>query len=205
MTGYFVVNLKEMVAQIGEEKAKSLLSDFSCPLNADVENFLRIKAIEFAERGWAQTHLVFTSYRENPVLIGYFTLANKMISIPKKRNRVNSSMWSKLKNFSSFDARTRSYYISAPLIAQLGKNYTNKYDKLISGAELLRIAIDLISQIQLALGGRFIYVECEDKPKLIEFYTSAENGFCEFDTRPLDRDETDVSGEYLVQLIRYIK
>ena len=53
------------------------------------------------------------------------------------------------------------------------------------------------------LGGRFVYLECEDKPKLIDFY--AENGFCEFDRRPLDRDETDLSGDYLVQMLKYLK
>ena len=56
------------------------------------------------------------------------------------------------------------------------------------------------------LGGRFVYIECEDIPALIEFYTSKENGFCEFDKRPLDRDEVELlQGRYLVQLLKYIK
>lgn len=50
LTGYNLVNLEELVLQVGEERAKEVLSDFSCPLNADVEYFLRHKAIEFSKR-----------------------------------------------------------------------------------------------------------------------------------------------------------
>ena len=59
MTGFKIVNLKLLVEEIGEEETKTLLSNFSCPLNEDVEEFLRIKAIEFSKQGLAQTHLVF--------------------------------------------------------------------------------------------------------------------------------------------------
>ena len=65
--------------------------------------------------------------------------------------------------------------MSAPLIAQLGKNYHEGMNHLITGDELLCLACEKISRIQLDLGGRFVYVECEDKPKLIDFY--AANGF----------------------------
>ena len=64
LTGYNLVNLEELVLQVGEERAKEVLSDFSCPMNADVEYFLRHKAIEFSKQRLAQTHLVFTSYQE---------------------------------------------------------------------------------------------------------------------------------------------
>ena len=53
------------------------------------------------------------------------------------------------------------------------------------------------------LGGKFVYLECEDKPFLIEFYSR--NGFCAFDRRRLDRDETGLDGDYLIQMLKYIK
>ena len=56
-------------------ETKRFLSDFSCPLNADVEDFLKFKAIEFSRQGLAQTHLVMASYRDKPVLVGYFAMA----------------------------------------------------------------------------------------------------------------------------------
>ena len=68
---------------------------------------------------------------------------------------------------------------------------------------LLKIACDKIKAVQYDLGGRFAYVECEAKPKLIEFYKR--NGFYEFDVRELDRDETEVEGEWLVQLLKYMR
>ena len=75
----------------------------------------------------------------------------------------------------------------------------NGLDSLITGDELLQMACEKVSRIQLDLGGRFAYLECEDKPRLMEFYAS--NGFCEFDRRPLDRDETNIDGDYLVQML----
>lgn len=177
-----------------------LLSKFSCPLNADVETFLRKKAIEFARQGFSQTHLVFASYKRNPEIAGYFTLANKSIAI--SRRKLSKTLLKRINRFAAFDQATRTNYLSMPLIAQLGKNYTGGMNKLISGDELLKLACDKVKQVQLDLGGKFVYLECEDKPKLIDFYSS--NGFCEFDRRALDKDETGIDGEYLVQMLKYI-
>lgn len=60
-----------------------------------------------------------------------------------------------------------------------------------------------VNQVQYDLGGRFAYLECEEKPKLIEFYKR--NGFIEFDKRKLDADETGLDGEELVQMLRYFR
>lgn len=201
MTGYRVVNLGALIEELGEDAAKSILSDFSCPLNADVEYFLSTKAIEFAKQGWAQTHLVFASYKEKWVLVGYFSLSNKTICVPGKN--LSNTLKKRISKFAAYDSNLKSYILSAPLIAQLGKNYTNGYNKLITGDELLNEACNKISRIQFELGGRFAYLECEDKPKLTDFYSK--NGFCNFDTRKLDKDETDkLHGEYLVQMLKYI-
>lgn len=200
MTGYSLVNLVNFLDALGEERVKGFLSDFSCPMNPDVEYFLRAKAIEFSKRGFAQTHLVFASYRDKPVLVGYFSLASKYITVSGEA--LTSKLRSRIKNFATFDSRIRCYCLSAPLIAQLGKNYSNNYNELITGDELLKMACEKVSRIQMDLGGRFAYLECEDKHKLIDFYRR--NGFCEFDKRKLDKDETNLDGEYLVQLIKYM-
>lgn len=39
MTGYALVNLVNFLNELGEERTKELLSEFSCPLNQDVEFF----------------------------------------------------------------------------------------------------------------------------------------------------------------------
>jgi len=204
MTGFKSVNLLLLAREVGEENVKSILSNFSCPLNADVEYFLKNKALVFAKQGWAQTHLVFASYRNEWVLVGYFSLANKDIRITSKflKNQ-SANLKKRISKFATFDRLIDAYFLSAPLIAQIGKNYKDGYDKLITGDELLAEACDKVCRIQLDLGGRFVYLECEDKGCLIDFYTK--NGFCDFNKRALDLDETDkLHGKYLIQMLKYI-
>lgn len=204
MTGYKIVNLGMMIEELGEDSVQGILSSFSCPLNKDVEQFLHRKAVSFSRQGWAQTHLVMASYQGSPVLVGYFALANKYITIsPKVFQSRSSTLRKRINKFATYNPELKTYVLAAPLIAQLGKNYANGYHRLISGDELLSFACEKISRVQYDLGGRFAYVECEDKAALVDFYSR--NGFCEFDHRPLDADETDsLSGEYLVQLLKYI-
>lgn len=207
MTGFGIVNLKELLEQVGEDRTKEILSRFSCPMNKDVENFIRGKAIEFSRQGIAQTQLVFASYKEETVLVGYFTLATKVLVIPKKN--LKSSQWAKrVRRFSTDGAASEehdfNFVIPAPLIGQLGKNFTNDYNKLISGDELLKLATDKVRETQGIIGGKFVYLECEDKWQLTNFYEA--NGFVQFGHRDLDRDERDTqSGNYLVQLLKYLK
>ncbi len=57
--------------------------------------------------------------------------------------------------------------------------------------------------MQMIVGGKVVYLECEDVDRLTEFYSS--NGFVAFGKRLLDRDETEtLKGEYLVQMLKYI-
>ena len=201
MTGYKIVNLKHVIDGFGEERTKAILSEFSCPLNHDVEKFLKEKAIEFTKQGLAETSLVMASYKGRPEIVGYFSLSNKTITVnPSKLNR---RMRDRLKRFGRYDDMLKVYCISAPLIGQLGKNYRDGLNKLITGDELLQMACDRLSVIQMELGGRFVYLECEDTRKLREFYER--NHFFEFDRRDLDADETDLKGKYLVQLMRYLE
>lgn len=199
MTGFKIVNLKLMIDEYGEETVRELVSSFSCPLNPDVEIFLRQKAIEFSKQGLSQTHLVLAPFKGKPAIVGYFCLANKSITI--KRERLSHSQRKRLSRFAFLHHETKTYILSAPLIAQLGKNYADGLNELITGDELLKMACDKISRVQYDVGGRYIYVECEDKERLLSFYTS--NGFFEFDHRMLDKDETNLSGKYLVQLLKY--
>ena len=88
------------------------------------------------------------------------------------------------------------------MIDQLGKNYAFGNDTLISGDELLGLALDKIRLIQNESGGRYTYLECEDVPKLINFYVK--NGFIQFGKRILDSDETNIKGTYLLQFVKKI-
>lgn len=200
LTGFAQVKLTDMLEELGEEKTNSILSSFSCPLNADVEQFLHNKAISFAKMGIAATHLVFASYKDEVVLVGYYSLANKTVTI--KANSLNSRWRHRLGHFAQYNPETRQYLIALPLIGQLGKNYNNEYNKLITGDELLSLACEKIKGLQLLIGGKIAYLECEDTPRLVEFYQA--NGFERFANRNLDRDELQTGEKpYLVQMLRY--
>lgn len=201
MTEYKIVNLKLILDQFGEERTKAILSEFSCPKNHDVEAFLRQKAIEFAKQGIAGTNLVLASREKRTEIVGYFSLSNKIITV--NPGKVGRKTRDRLKRFGRYDDALKVYSISAPLIGQLGKNYRDGLDKLITGDELLQIACDRLCVIQRELGGRFVYLECEDDRKLRAFYER--NKFFEFDRRQLDADETDLKGTYLLQMMRYLE
>lgn len=199
MTGYIQVNLREMINKLGEDKVNNILSNFSCPLNKDVEMFLKHKSMEFSKQGIAITYLVFTSYKNEYLLSGYFTLATKFIII--SRTSLSKTLQKRIGKFTQYDNELKRYVLSTPLIGQLAKNYY--YDNLITGDELLKLACDKVKFIQGEIGGRIVYLECEDKEKLIQFYSN--NGFVLFGRRKLERDEVDLlEGAYLVQMLKYL-
>lgn len=111
-------------------------------------------------------------------------------------------MKKRISKYAQRDDDLKKYVANAMLLGQLGKNFANGYNNLITGDELLSIACERIADIQRVSSGKLVYAECEDTPRLIEFYER--NGFFQFGTRLLDRDETDLKGKYLVQLFKYL-
>lgn len=57
MNDCIAVNIQDMLKAIGEKEVFSILSDFSCPLNVEVEDFVRNKSIDFAKRKLSITYL----------------------------------------------------------------------------------------------------------------------------------------------------
>lgn len=202
ITGFWQSNLRDLLAELGEERTSEILSAFECPLNPDVQSFLREKAILFSRHGYASTYLVFTSYQGSVVLIGYYALAMKAVVI---KGSLLSSQWrGRLRRFAFYDSDLKQFTLSLPLIGQLGKNYAHRYDRLISGDDLLGIACETVREIQLMSSGKMVYLECEDVLPLTSFYER--NGFFRFANRNLDGDERDLSQTpYLVQMIKYFK
>ena len=192
-------NLNDLVGMLGEDRVKTILSNFSCPQNADVENFLKNKAIKFSMRGFAKTHLVYLCNEEENRLVGYYTISNKNILISK--DVLNTKARNRIQNHGSYIKELEKYLVTAPLIGQLGKNFKDDNNKLISGNELLGMAIEKIEKAQYDIGGKFIYLECEDIEKVKKFYLK--NGFVPFGKRKLDDDETDIKGKELIQLLLY--
>lgn len=199
--GYKIVNLDLLIEEVGEERVDEILKTFSCPLNFDVEEFLHRKAVAFSKSGIAKTHLVFASYKNNYEIAGYFSLAgSKSFVVSAKSKAISRKIRERIRRFATYDNKLKQYNIPAPLIGQLGKNAN--YPNLISGSELLQLACDKIKQVQLDVGGKFAYLECENVPKLVEFYQK--NGFVLFGERELDADEKNLKTHTLLQLLKYL-
>ena len=204
MSKHNIVSLDDMLEQLGEDKTRSILSSFLCPLNPDVEFFIRKKAIEFSKQSLARTFLVFSSFKKEQVPVGYFALANKEITFSDKRvKNVSKTAIKRMKKFAYRDGIRGCNVIVSPLIAQLSKNFLNGYDQLITGNDLLYYAIEKVREAQKILGGKTVYIECEDIPELTRFYES--NGFYNFGLRALDKDEvSSVGATQLIQMLKYL-
>lgn len=85
MSEFKQFNLSSILEQLGEERTKKILSSFVCPLNEDVQDFCRTKAIEFSKRGFAQTYLIYWQEGAEKEFIGYYTIAMKHFSVNKKQ------------------------------------------------------------------------------------------------------------------------
>ncbi len=203
MIGYTKVNLLDISEMAEPGKASEVISDFCCPRNPDVEDFLKDKALVFSRQRIASTYLVFASYKERQTLVGYFALASKHFHIDsQKPGGISKRLLKRISKFAVRDRELNKYIVSAPLIGQLGKNYADGHDALITGDELLKIACDTVREALRIIGGKLVYLECEDIPSLIRFYE--ENGFYNFGRRALEGDEKrSLKGDYLVQMLRY--
>lgn len=197
--GYKIINLKDIYNNLGENKTKDILKDYECKLNSDVEYFLKEKAIEFSKQDISRTFIVMSQYKGKDVIVGYFAIANKATTI--KKFILSNTKRKKIFKYAKYNSEIKGYNIALPLIGQLGKNYYNGYDKLITGDILLKFACDKIKETQDILGGRYVFLECEDNEKIKEFYES--NGFECFGKRNLEKDEREKStGVYLLQMLR---
>ena len=92
-----VENILGIIDRDGEEELALDLSSFSCGVNDEIQTFLTDKAIEFARKKMSITYLV--SDDEDGELLGYFTLAHKVLEVPAAglSNNVKRSRWSALR------------------------------------------------------------------------------------------------------------
>ena len=197
---FTVLNIREYLVnengKLGEEKLRQLLSEFSCPLNVDVQHFLRQQAIEFSKKHQAVTYLVLSV--EDAELLGYFSITIKPLVV--KAEPFSNTVRRKLVRFSEMDRSEQTYNIAAYLIAQLGKNYSDRAKGRITGQELLEAAIRQLQILQYQVGGMVAFAEADNNEKLLSFYENY--GFKRFDTRQT-ASQTDEPHE-LVQLLRLL-
>lgn len=131
-------------------------------------------------------------------LVRYFTIALKPLTV--RGDTVSNTVKRKLLRISELDKRSDTYTMSAYLIAQLGKNYTDGRDKEITGKELVELAWTVVEEIQYMGGGMVTFLEAENNEKLLSFYRN--NRFSQFDTRQITSNSDEP--HELVQLLRLL-
>lgn len=192
-----VISLTDMIRSIpNEEDINKLLFSFvtikkqdSCGAD-DVEHFLHSKALQFEKMDLARTYLVLSTYKGKQILVGYFSISNKPLTISKKQFcKLSVSLQKKLMGFGNKTEQS-AYVVKSYLLGQLGKNFSEESRKAncCSGSDLLYIAYKKIRDAYKILGGRILYLECENNDKVIRFYQShgfsliegfvTENGYC---------------------------
>lgn len=193
---YYSVNIRDYLSdtEIGESGVSILLSSFSCNKNIDVDRFLKENAINFAKKNQSVTYFVLSVKTHE--MLGYYTVAIKPISV--KTDKFSHTMNKKIARVSEYDENTDSFNLSAYLIAQLGKNFSEDASDSITGEDLLQCALDSIRELQYGAGGLVCFLEAENIEKLIKFYE--DNGFKQFDTR-----ETKIKNEELHELVQLLK
>ena len=185
--------LSNILKESAGELLFNLLSDSFVSQNKDVEIFLKEKSVQSTKLYTSSTYLVY-DFKETADLLGYFTLATKMLTI--KPASLTSSKSKVIKRFVSLDSDTNTFRLPAILLAQFGRNFSENSDS-IKGSELMKIALERIEKAVSLTSGKIAFLECEPKEKLIKFYES-----CGF--RLLDNIVYSKNSKELVQMFRVI-
>lgn len=198
---FFCLNIRNCLEPgvqdfIGEDQLKEILSDFFSPKNKDVEMFLKKRAVEFTKKQQSVTYLVFS--QETLDLAGYFSITMKPVVI--NAEGLSNAIKRKLDRISKYDKENDSYTVAAYLIAQFGRNYSESVKCPISGTDLMDYAIVQLSAIQYQLGGLMVYLECEEKEALLNFYQN-KKGFRLFGERMTNQES---ESHKLLQLMSFL-
>lgn len=176
----------------GENQFGLLSEDFVCK-NKDVEAFLKKKAAQSSKLYTSATYLI-SEITDRVDLVGYFTLATKMLIIRQENlSRQQSRI---IKRFVSSDVEDHTFELPAILLAQFGRNFSQNSIS-ISGKELMKIALERIEIAISLTSGKVVFLECEPYPKLIAFYEGC--GFKCLDNHVVSKDK-----KQLIQMFRII-
>jgi len=192
---YKVQRISELLSlENGELYFSSIVEDFKSP-NKDVENFLKAKSVQSTKLNTATTYLVYKEISHLEIdLVGYFSLAMKMLTL--KKLSLSKSTEKIIRRYGYYDEDSDSYKIPAVLIAQFGRNFsTNSVS--ISGNDLMSITLQQVRTILSYLSGKTVFLECEKKQKLIDFYK--DKGFIALDNEIISRNSKE-----LMQLYRLL-
>lgn len=202
---YRTVMLKDMLEEIGEEKTNEILSDFSCPFDKDIENFIKNKAIGFEKAGISRTHLVYALIKGNAQFVGIYSLSQKPLFYDGKLSRKDKKLfYGTTYAVSSCDPLMASgeRYVHSILLGQLSKNYANGNNEYISGDVLINLAFQRIIEWYKLSGGVTVHLDCHNNEKLKKFYTK--HGFRYYMERKTSDEDFLIYVMPIKALIKYV-
>ena len=190
-----VWRIDKFAKTVGEAVLSSTLSSFAVPLNSEVEDFIRKKALQATKLKSSISYLVIDEDLAD--VVGYFALLVKPFTI--QAASLSSKNRRLIARFAEENTEAGDYTASVYLIAQIGKNYAIEEPLQISGGDLLNMALDKLRAAQDLVGGKLVLVEREaDRAKLLEFYNA--NGFKSWNGRYDKKDQVQYD-----QMIRVLE
>lgn len=187
------IRLFDLLAMDGGEKFFESVANSFVSKNSDVEQFFREKSVQATKLNTAATYLVISYEDKKFDLLGYFTLATKMLTL--KQSSLSKTECKAISRFGYFDEDSQSYKLPAVLIAQFSRNF-NERSKSISGDDLMDIALDKIRDILHSTSGKAVFLECEQSEKIVGFYTR--HNFQPLGNTVLSKDNKELTQLYMI-------
>ena len=142
-----VWRIDKFAKTVGEAVLSTTLSSFAVPLNSEVEDFIRKKALQATKLKSSISYLVIDEDLAD--VVGYFTLLVKPFTI--QAASLSSKNRRLIARFGEENTEAGDYTASVYLIAQIGKNYAIEEPLQISGGDLLNMAMNSASRFASAL------------------------------------------------------
>ena len=167
------ISLQSLLKQIKDTKKikENVLNTFNGRGESEVSDFLHNKSIDYEQRSLSSTYLI---YNDRSQLVGYFTISNKGLIISKENYEKLLKTQQKKLSFNGRKLENGDYIVNSFLLGQLGKNFNkniSEEDK-IKGVELLTIAYNHLIEIKNLINVKYLWIECEDNKKLLDFYSN---------------------------------
>ena len=148
---YQILTLRQLMEELSEDELTEIINRFKSisqqdGKSNDVEYFLCNKAIHLEKVGASTTYLVFD---QTINLLGYFSLANKPLTMPKKYVEKLSKTQKKILKNHGYITSNGDLQIYSYLLGQIGRNFNSQHT--IKGQDLLTLAYKKLQEATRSL------------------------------------------------------
>lgn len=152
--------------------------------NTDMQNYLECDALVMELSHRSKNFIVVNedNFEETEEWLGLITLTLKVFYISGIDVQTKKELLMRGKSVKSIEQ------IPGILIAQLGKN--TLFENPIKGGDLLKLALEMIVTAQSFIGGKMVFLDSVNNPKIIKLYKSF--GFFEYDSLIQDKNHPEV-------------